>query len=125
SEWISDKTRFAFDGLKRQRLTYPLIKLKNSFKIISWKVLLLYLKTIFNKVQANEIKGYIGQLIDSETSLLFKDFFNRFGSSKLILESNTRTLINCDFRFNYLFNTLINNKSSISNSLNKSDLLFL
>ena len=25
-EWISDKTRFAYDGLKRQRLTEPYVK---------------------------------------------------------------------------------------------------
>lgn len=25
-EWISDKTRFAYDGLKRQRLTLPMMK---------------------------------------------------------------------------------------------------
>jgi predicted molibdopterin-dependent oxidoreductase YjgC len=25
-EWISDKTRFAYDGLKRQRLTFPYVK---------------------------------------------------------------------------------------------------
>jgi NADH dehydrogenase (ubiquinone) Fe-S protein 1 len=25
-EWISDKTRFAYDGLKRQRLTTPMLK---------------------------------------------------------------------------------------------------
>lgn len=25
-EWISDKTRFAYDGLKRQRLTVPMVK---------------------------------------------------------------------------------------------------
>ena len=27
-EWISDKTRFACDGLKRQRLTAPMLKVK-------------------------------------------------------------------------------------------------
>jgi NADH dehydrogenase/NADH:ubiquinone oxidoreductase subunit G len=25
-EWISDKTRFAYDGLKRQRLTTPFVR---------------------------------------------------------------------------------------------------
>ena len=27
-EWISDKTRFAYDGLKRQRLTTPMLQVK-------------------------------------------------------------------------------------------------
>lgn len=25
-EWLSDKSRFAYDGLKRQRLMYPMVK---------------------------------------------------------------------------------------------------
>ena len=29
-EWISDKSRFACDGLKRQRLTQPMVKVDTS-----------------------------------------------------------------------------------------------
>ena len=35
-EWISDKTRFSFDGLKRLRVGDPFFKNKNSFEKISW-----------------------------------------------------------------------------------------
>jgi NADH dehydrogenase/NADH:ubiquinone oxidoreductase subunit G len=33
-EWISDKTRFAYDGLKRKRFISPLLK-KNDFFVQS------------------------------------------------------------------------------------------
>ena len=36
-EWISDKTRFAYDGLKRQRLTVPMIKRDDILQQTSWE----------------------------------------------------------------------------------------
>jgi NADH dehydrogenase/NADH:ubiquinone oxidoreductase subunit G len=37
-EWISDKTRHAFDGLKFQRLTIPMRRQKdNSFAEMTWE----------------------------------------------------------------------------------------
>jgi NADH dehydrogenase/NADH:ubiquinone oxidoreductase subunit G len=36
-EWISDKTRHAFDGLKKQRLHIPLLRQTDgSFKELKW-----------------------------------------------------------------------------------------
>ena len=35
-EWISDKTRFAYDGLKRQRLTQPLIRKDGKLTPVDW-----------------------------------------------------------------------------------------
>jgi NADH dehydrogenase/NADH:ubiquinone oxidoreductase subunit G len=34
-EWISDKTRFAYDGLKRQRLTHPMIKVWGTARCVT------------------------------------------------------------------------------------------
>jgi NADH dehydrogenase (ubiquinone) Fe-S protein 1 len=37
-EWISDKSRHAFDGLKKQRLTLPLLrKPDGSFTDLTWQ----------------------------------------------------------------------------------------
>jgi len=30
-EWITDKARYSFDGVKRQRLNSPLLKVNGSF----------------------------------------------------------------------------------------------
>ncbi len=46
-EWISDKTRFAYDGLKRQRLTVPMIKRDGVLQQTSWEDALM---TISDKV---------------------------------------------------------------------------
>jgi len=34
NEWISDKIRFAFDGIKYQRLFYPLLKDKSTNELL-------------------------------------------------------------------------------------------
>jgi len=37
-EWISDKTRHAFDGLKKQRLTMPMVRKEDgSFTDLTWQ----------------------------------------------------------------------------------------
>jgi NADH dehydrogenase/NADH:ubiquinone oxidoreductase subunit G len=36
-EWLGDKSRFAYDGLKRQRLQAPLVKINNKLEVVTWK----------------------------------------------------------------------------------------
>jgi NADH dehydrogenase/NADH:ubiquinone oxidoreductase subunit G len=37
-EWISDKSRHAFDGLKKQRLTMPMVRKEDgSFTDLNWQ----------------------------------------------------------------------------------------
>ena len=39
--WISDKIRFFYDGLKRQRLTSPYIKTNGELRPVKWKKAIL------------------------------------------------------------------------------------
>lgn len=43
-QWITDKARFAYDGLKCQRLHYPMAKYNSKFIPISWKEALTTIK---------------------------------------------------------------------------------
>ena len=36
-EWISDKTRFSYDGLKRQRLVSPMVKYGSQLEAVKWE----------------------------------------------------------------------------------------
>lgn len=36
-EWLSDKARFSYDGLKRQRLITPMIKINGKLKAVEWE----------------------------------------------------------------------------------------
>src|SRR4051794_28356230 len=48
-EWIADKTRFSFDGLKRQRLTIPLIREGDNFSAVTWEQALSRVATEIHK----------------------------------------------------------------------------
>jgi len=109
-EWISDKTRFANDGLKNQRLTTPLIKRGDRFEAASWDEALQTIAEAFPKTQAkgNEIKAIAGHLADAEAMVALKDLLNRLGSENYTIDASnldTPPAHNVDVRSNYLFNT--------------------
>ncbi|XP_042017468.1 NADH dehydrogenase [ubiquinone] iron-sulfur protein 1, mitochondrial isoform X2 [Salvia splendens] len=60
-EWISDKTRFFYDGLKRQRLNDPMIRgADGRFKAVSWHDALAVVAEVIHKVKPDEIVGVAG-----------------------------------------------------------------
>ncbi|RIB30843.1 NADH-quinone oxidoreductase [Gigaspora rosea] len=109
-EWISDKTRFAFDGLKRQRLTTPLVRQGDKFIPISWEEALSRVAKEIHNVTRNEAKAIAGQLVDVESLVALKDLFNSFGSDNFAIDSSNGSKIpthGLDFRSNYLLNSKI------------------
>lgn len=110
-EWISDKTRFAYDGLKRQRLTTPMIRKGTSFVSASWEEALSLVASKFNSTKPEERVAIAGQHADAETMVALKDMFNRAGSEQLALDVNAHVSSVpglADIRANYTFNTSIN-----------------
>ena len=61
-EWISDKTRYACDGIQNQRLDTPYLKSDNEFKKISWD--LAYKKVVekIKETSPEKIAGLTGDL---------------------------------------------------------------
>lgn len=109
-EWISDKSRFACDGLKTQRLTTPLIKNGDKFEVASWDEALSTIAAAFSKlnVAENEIKAIAGPLCDAESMVALKDLVNRLGSEHTT--TDTKLAVDAhgvDVRSNYIFNTTI------------------
>ncbi|KAF9237136.1 Ndufs1, NADH-ubiquinone oxidoreductase 75kD subunit (775) [Melanogaster broomeanus] len=111
-EWINDKTRYAYDGLKFQRLTTPLIKDGDRFVPATWEEAL---QKIANGLAASgakndEIQAVAGHLADTESLIALKDFVNRLGSDNLALDQangNAPPAHGVDVRSNYLFNASI------------------
>jgi NADH dehydrogenase/NADH:ubiquinone oxidoreductase subunit G len=54
-EWISDKTRYSYDGLKRQRLDTPLIRHGDDFRPASWEEAFNAIKKGLTGVRGNEV----------------------------------------------------------------------
>lgn len=104
-EWISDKTRFCYDGLKRQRLNDPMIRgADGRFQAVSWRDALAVVAEAINQVKPEEIVGVAGKLSDAESMMALKDFLNRMGSNNVWCEGNGMNP-NADLRSGYLMNS--------------------
>ncbi|NWQ87838.1 NDUS1 oxidoreductase, partial [Burhinus bistriatus] len=108
-EWISDKTRFAYDGLKRQRLTQPMIKNeKGLFVYASWEDVLTRVAGVLQAVKGKEVAAIVGGLVDAEALIALKDLLNRVNCDTLCTEEVFPTAgAGTDLRSNYLLNTKI------------------
>merc|ERR1711970_32064 len=106
-EWISDKTRFACDGLKRQRLTTPMLKdSSGNLASVSWEEAIVAVAKMLDSTPGDEIAAVAGGLADAEALMSLKDLMNRLGAEAVCTEEifpddGTGT----DLRSNYLFNT--------------------
>jgi len=107
-EWISDKTRYACDGLLKQRLDTPYIRENGKLKKSTWDEALKLLVTKLKSFNPNEIGGLVGDLADLEMIYSFKSFFEKCIGSKNIECRQDRIYINPLERMNYIFNSKIN-----------------
>lgn len=111
-EWINDKTRFACDGLKTQRLTIPLIRKDDKLYPASWEQALMEIASAYETIgpKGNEFKAIAGELIEVESMVALKDLVNKLGSENLALDqpSGSQPIAHgIDVRSNYLFNSKI------------------
>ena len=107
-EWISDKTRYACDGLLNQRLDTPYIKYNGKFEKASWNEVFNIIKSKFKNADKDKICGMSGDLINMESLYIFKEFFNKTLGSYNVESRSDHTYLNSKKRENYLFNSTIN-----------------
>ena len=107
-EWISDKTRYACDGLLNQRLDIPYIKYNGKFKKASWHEVFKIIISRFKNTDKEKICGISGDLVNMETLYIFKEFFNKTLGSYNVESRSDHSYLNPDKRENYLFNSTIN-----------------
>ena len=117
-EWISDKTRYACDGLTKQRLDTPLIKYNGKFEKASWDEIYKIIKSKFENISKEKICGFVGDLTNMETGYIFKEFFDRTLASNNYESRSDNRFLNITKRENYLFNSTIN-------GIEESDFIFL
>ena len=117
-EWISDKTRYACDGLLNQRLDTPFIKYNKKFEKASWEEVFKIIKSKIENTDKNKICGFVGDLTNMETSFIFKEFFDRTIGSSNYESRSSKSFIDNSNRENYLFNSTIN-------GIEESDLILL
>ena len=117
-EWISDKTRYACDGLLNQRLDTPYIKYNGKFEKASWDEVYKIIKSKIVNTNKDKICGFVGDLTNMETGFIFKEFFDRTIDTNKYESRTSKSFIDNSVRENYLFNSTIN-------GIEESDLIIL
>ncbi|KAF9181498.1 NADH dehydrogenase (ubiquinone) 78K chain precursor, 5-prime end [Haplosporangium sp. Z 767] len=107
-EWISDRTRSAYDGLKTQRLTTPMMRKGDTFVNVNWADALQKVASEM-KAAGSGIKAIAGQLADAESLVSLKDLVNTLGSENVTVDNRRQDTPahGADFRSNYLLNSTI------------------
>ena len=117
-EWISDKTRYACDGLLSQRLDTPFIKYNGKFEKASWDEVYKIIKSKIENTTKEKVCGFVGDLSNMETGYIFKEFFDRTLDTQNYESRSDNRFVNTSKRENYLFNSTIN-------GIEESDFIFL
>ena len=105
-EWISDKTRFACDGLKRQRLDRPYVRRDGKLRPASWAEAFAAIAQRLKGVPGNRIAAIAGDLADAEAVAALKDLMAAHGSPHTDCRQDGAKL-DARVRASYLFNTTI------------------
>jgi NADH-quinone oxidoreductase subunit G len=75
-EWISDKTRFVWDGLRRQRLDTPYIRENGKLRKAGWSEAL---QVAAAAMKGKKIAGLIGDLVPVEAAFSLKTLIEGLG----------------------------------------------
>jgi NADH dehydrogenase (ubiquinone) Fe-S protein 1 len=87
-EWINDKSRYAFDGIKRQRINVPMKKdEKNNFIDLSWDQALDEASRVLSTTKPEDIAVMIGDQADIESITALRDMMHKLGVNELELRS--------------------------------------
>ncbi len=105
-EWISDKTRFACDGLKKQRLDSPYIRCDGRLKKATWNEAFETIKAQIKEIDGSQFAAITGDLACAESMTAIKDLTKAIGSTQIDCRQDG-TKLNNKNRAGYIFNTTI------------------
>ncbi|MEQ8967165.1 MAG: NADH-quinone oxidoreductase subunit NuoG [Azospirillaceae bacterium] len=104
-EWISDKTRFVYDGLKRQRLDRPYLRgADGKLKPARWDEALAAIAERMNATTGDRMAAIAGDQCDVESMVALKDLMTGAGSPHLDCRQDGARL-DPSVRAGYVFNT--------------------
>ncbi len=105
-EWISDKTRFANDGLARQRLDQPYVRRDGQLQPASWQDAFAAIAKRLEGVDGKHIAALVGDLVCAESMTALKDLMTALGSPHLDCRQDGAKL-GGGARAGWLFNSTI------------------
>ncbi len=103
-EWISDKTRFAYDGLKYRRLDRPWVRVNGRLEEATWADAFRAVEKALAAVKPEEVAAIVGDLNDMEGMYALREWLKTLGVTR-IEGRQDGTALEPGARAGYLFNS--------------------
>jgi len=104
-EWISDKTRFVWDGLRTQRLDRPYVRRDGRLQAVSWPEAFAEIRARLDGVPGERIGAIAGDLAAVEGMWALKGLMGALGSTNLDCRQDGVALDPAHGRASYVFNS--------------------
>ncbi|MGB3537366.1 MAG: NADH-quinone oxidoreductase subunit NuoG [Mesorhizobium sp.] len=106
-EWISDKTRFIWDGLRTRRLDRPYVRKHGKLGVASWAEAFSAIKDVVSKTLPDKIGAIAGDLAAVEEMYALKQLMASLGSTNIDCRQDGAALDPSLGRASYIFNPTI------------------
>ncbi len=103
-EWISDKTRYVWDGLKTQRLDRPYVRRNGRLAPATWMEAFDAIAAKVKATPANRIGAIVGDLATAEEAFALKELVGKLGSGNIDCRQDGTRIDPALGRATYVFN---------------------
>lgn len=103
-EWLSDKARFSYDGLKVQRIDTPYVRRDGKLVRSSWGEAISKIVENISVIEGESIAAIAGTTVNAESLFLLKKMLAALGSNN-VDANQFGYRIDTTSRSNYLFNS--------------------
>jgi NADH-quinone oxidoreductase subunit G len=104
-EWISDKTRFVWDGLKAQRLDRPYVRESGKLRAASWTEAFQRIAQRMKGAKPERVGFILGDLVSAEEAFSVRQLAEQFGIGNIDCRQDGTPLGERGGRAGYLFNS--------------------
>jgi NADH-quinone oxidoreductase subunit G len=105
-EWLADKSRYAVDGLRRQRLDRPYLRVDGKLKAATWPEALDAIAKRITGMAGNRMAAIAGDFADAESMFALKGLMTALGSPNIDCRQDGAAL-DPKARASWLFNSTI------------------
>jgi NADH-quinone oxidoreductase subunit G len=106
-EWISDKTRHVWDGLRTQRLDRPYVRRNGKLDPASWDEAFRVIAGKFKGLEGSRFGAIVGDLAACEEMFALKELATELGSPNIDCRQDGAALDPASGRATYIFNSTI------------------
>ncbi|MGQ0485822.1 MAG: NADH-quinone oxidoreductase subunit NuoG [Hyphomicrobiales bacterium] len=104
-EWISDKTRFVWDGLRTQRLDRPYLRDLGKMRTAGWSEAFAHIAQKLKSTPSGRIGILLGDLAGAEEAFSIRQLADRLGIKNIDCRQDGTPLGELGGRAGYLFNS--------------------